>query len=35
MGVYVSGTDMSTTQQFLRNHRNKLKAFLRAYIEAV
>jgi ABC-type nitrate/sulfonate/bicarbonate transport system substrate-binding protein len=35
MGVYVSGTDMSTTQQFLRNHTNKLKAFLRAYIEAV
>ncbi len=29
MGVYVSGTDMSTTQQFLRNHTNKLKAFLR------
>ncbi len=35
MGVYVSGTDMSTTQQFLRNHTNKLKAFLRAYIEAI
>jgi ABC-type nitrate/sulfonate/bicarbonate transport system substrate-binding protein len=35
MGVYVSGTDMSTTQQFLKNHTNKLKAFLRAYIEAV
>lgn len=35
MGVHVSGTDMLTTQQFLKNHPQKVKAFLRAYIEAV
>jgi len=35
MGVYVSGTDISTTPQFLKNHPNKTKAFLRAYIEAI
>ena len=35
MGVYVSGTDMSTTSQFLKNHGAKAKAFLRAYIEAI
>lgn len=35
MGVYVSGTDMSTTQQFLKNHANKAKAFLRAFSEAI
>lgn len=35
MGVTVSGTDMSTTQQFLKNHPNKIKMFLRAYIEGV
>ncbi len=35
MGVYVSGTDISTTPSFLKNHPNKAKAFLRAYIEAI
>ena len=35
MGVYVSGTDMSTSRQFLKNHPNKIRAFLRAYIEGV
>ncbi|MGH7887097.1 MAG: ABC transporter substrate-binding protein, partial [Candidatus Binatia bacterium] len=35
LGVHVSGTDMSTTRQFLKNHPHKLRAFLRAYIEAV
>jgi len=35
MGVYVSGTDISTTTQFLKNHSKKAKAFLRAYIEAI
>jgi ABC-type nitrate/sulfonate/bicarbonate transport system substrate-binding protein len=35
MGVYVSGTDMSTNRQFLKNHPNKIRAFLRAYIEGV
>jgi NitT/TauT family transport system substrate-binding protein len=35
MGVYVSGTDMSTTRQFLKNHPQKTRAFLRAYIEGV
>jgi len=35
MGVYISGTDMSTSRQFLKNHPNKTRAFLRAYIEGV
>jgi NitT/TauT family transport system substrate-binding protein len=35
MGVYVSGTDMSTTRQFLKIHPQKIRAFLRAYIEGV
>jgi len=35
MGVYVSGTDMSTSRQFLKNHPNKIRAFLRAYIEGI
>src|SRR5262245_61144203 len=35
MGVYVSGTDMSTSRQFLKNNPHKIRAFLRAYIEGV
>ena len=35
MGVHVSGTDMLTTQQFLKTHPQKVKSFLRAYIEGV
>jgi sulfonate transport system substrate-binding protein len=35
MGVFVSGTDMSTSRQYLKNHPNKIRAFLRAYIEGV
>jgi NitT/TauT family transport system substrate-binding protein len=35
MGVFVSGTGMSTSRQFLKLHPHKTKAFLRAYIEGV
>jgi ABC-type nitrate/sulfonate/bicarbonate transport system substrate-binding protein len=35
MGVYVSGTDMSATHQFLKNYRQRVKAFLKAFCEAI
>ena len=35
MGVYVSGTDMSVTNQFLRSYPHRAKAFLKAFSEAV
>jgi len=35
MGVYVSGTDMSATNQFLRSYPHRAKAFLKAFSEAV
>jgi ABC-type nitrate/sulfonate/bicarbonate transport system substrate-binding protein len=35
MGVYVSGTDFSATHQFLRNSPHKVKAFLKAFCEAI
>jgi ABC-type nitrate/sulfonate/bicarbonate transport system substrate-binding protein len=35
MGVPVSGTDMSTTGQFLKNYPHRAKAFLRAFSEAI
>jgi NitT/TauT family transport system substrate-binding protein len=35
MGVYVSGTDMSTTSGFLRNYPHRAKAFLKAFSEAI
>ena len=35
MGVYVSGTDISATNQFLRSYPHRAKAFLKAFSEAV
>lgn len=35
MGVYVSGTDMAATNQFLRSYPHRAKAFLKAFSEAV
>jgi ABC-type nitrate/sulfonate/bicarbonate transport system substrate-binding protein len=35
MGVYVSGTDISTTREFLRTYSHRAKAFLKAFIEAI
>lgn len=35
MGVYVSGSDVATTREFLRNHALRVKAFLRAFSEAI
>ncbi len=35
MGVYVSGTDMSATRQYLRNYPHRAKAFLKAFSEAI
>ena len=35
MGVYVSGTDISTTREFLRNYSHRAKAFLKAFSEAI
>ncbi|MET0502218.1 MAG: ABC transporter substrate-binding protein [Candidatus Binatia bacterium] len=35
MGVHVSGTDISATNQFLRNYPHRAKAFLKAFSEAV
>ena len=34
MGVYASGSDFSTTRQFLKSHPREIKAFLMAFIEA-
>jgi hypothetical protein len=33
--VYVSGTDISTTRQLLKNHPLKAKAFLKAFSEGI
>jgi NitT/TauT family transport system substrate-binding protein len=35
MGVYVSGSDIATTREFLRNYPQKAKAFLKAFSEAI
>jgi len=35
MGVYVSGTDISATNQFLRSYPHRAKAFLKAFSEAI
>jgi ABC-type nitrate/sulfonate/bicarbonate transport system substrate-binding protein len=35
MGVYVSGTDIATTREFLRNYSHRAKAFLKAFSEAI
>lgn len=35
MGVSVSGTDISTTTQFLRNYPHRARAFLKAFSEAI
>jgi NitT/TauT family transport system substrate-binding protein len=35
MGVYVSGTDLSATHQFLKNYPHRAKAFLKAFCEAI
>ena len=35
MGVHVSGTDISATNQFLRSYPHRAKAFLKAFSEAV
>ena len=34
-GVYVSGTDISTTRQFLKSHPLKAKAFLKAFSDGI
>lgn len=35
MGIYASGSDLSTTRQFLKNRPRQVKAFLMAFIEAI
>jgi hypothetical protein len=35
MRVYVSGTDISATKQFLKNYPHRAKAFLKAFCEAI
>ena len=35
MGVYVSGSDIATTREFLKNYPQKAKAFLKAFSEAI
>ena len=35
MGVYVSGSDIATTREFLKNYPHRAKAFLKAYSEAI
>jgi ABC-type nitrate/sulfonate/bicarbonate transport system substrate-binding protein len=35
LGVPTPASDISTTRQFLANHRNRAKAFLRAFCEAI
>ena len=35
MGVYVSGSDIATTREFLRNYPHRAKAFLKAFSEAI
>ena len=35
MGVYPSGSDISTTRQHLKNHPSRVRAFLKAFIEAI
>jgi len=35
MGVYVSGTDIVTTREFLKNYPHRAKAFLKAFSEAI
>jgi ABC-type nitrate/sulfonate/bicarbonate transport system substrate-binding protein len=34
-GVYVSGTDISTTRQFLKSHPAKVKGFLQAFSDGI
>lgn len=34
-GIYVSGTDISTTRQFLKSHPQKAKAFLKAFSDGI
>ena len=34
-GVYVSGTDISTTRQFLKSHPQKAKAFLKTFSDGI
>jgi NitT/TauT family transport system substrate-binding protein len=34
-GVYVSGTDIATTRQFLKEHPEKVKAFLKAFSDGI
>jgi NitT/TauT family transport system substrate-binding protein len=35
MGVYVSGSDIATTREFLKNYPHRAKAFLKAFSEAI
>ena len=35
MGIYASGSDLSTTRQLLKSHPREAKAFLMAFIEAI
>jgi len=35
MGVFVSGSDIATTREFLKNHPQRAKAFLKAFSEAI
>lgn len=35
LGIHTSTSDLSTTRDFIRNHRNRLRAFLMAFSEAI
>lgn len=35
MGVYVSGSDIATTREYLKNYPHRAKAFLKAFSEAI
>lgn len=35
LGIYTSTSDLSTTRDFIRNHRNRVRAFLMAFSEAI
>jgi ABC-type nitrate/sulfonate/bicarbonate transport system substrate-binding protein len=35
LGIPTPASDISTTRQFLANHRNRAKAFLKAFFEAI